>query len=81
MDKKKRYIDTNRPVRMPGLAQDNTPHERKKGPDFNVVLRQKLISKNGGLFQYKFGYSKLGLYQKSRKWDSRQVLKNKPEKS
>ena len=77
MDKKKRYIGSNRPVRMPDFAQDNTPHERKKGPDFNMTLRQKLVGKSDGLFQYKFGR----LYQKSRKWDSRQISKNKPEKS
>lgn len=76
MDKKKRYVGTNRPVRMPGFAQDSTPHERKKGPDFNMILRQKLVSKNGRLFQYKFG-----LYQKTRKWGNRQISKNKPEKS
>lgn len=74
MDKKKRYIDANRPVRHPGFAQDNTPHERNKGPDFNMVQRQKLVGRN-----VRSLWDKFGLFQKTAKMFGRQILKKKPK--
>ena len=74
MDKKKRYIDANRPVRHPGLAQDNTPHERNKVPDFNMVQRQKLVRKNDRL-----PWDKFGILRKTAKGYGRQLLKKKPK--